>query len=872
MKVGYFIFGSGSATSRLACLPLPLEDDECDLCVSSSLLDAFDSFNSAISSSISILSLRNSSRIAFMNNFGSLGSNSLRSRMKQFRASFIALVLALVIGPPIPCNGSFRVYMAEARSSSSSQGGNESIDPNGGSFYYHKDPLYLHPSDNSGVQLVTTLLTTSNYVVWCRFMKRALKSKNKLGFVDGAWITDAMTKDLAEEYAFSVSSRQLWLDLEEKYGTGDKPQAFNLKKKLVAMKQSGDSLAVYSNRLQKCWEELKCLEPKIRCTNIDNKCCATNKRLDERDSSNLVMQFLMGLYDCYDAVVSNILMIEPIPSYNKVYAMVSRIETQRGMAASKVEVAESSALAVKTSNPHKFNSSGKPNSSFAKKDVKKEDRYCNHCNKAGHVDDACFKKHGYPEWFKEYKNQIGKKSQSVSNNVTQDGNGSQASKGFDMNVFTEMIQKELQKYMKNKRAKDEKSVNTTCFADFAGNVHESYSSSAFKNGNWIIDSGASSHISGDLSLFTTLNNVNNRNTVLLPDGSEKEVKYVGEVKINNRIILKGVLYIPEFHYNLLSVHILAETGNVQFVFNNSEYIMQDLSSKECLALGRVKKHLYILNKEEVIELVTCHPSLNALNKTGLVSKMDVNDVCEIFHIEKQTRLPFGLSSINSIGPSELLHVDIWGPYSVMSLTGAKYFITLVDDNTRAVWTFLMKAKDQTVKILTNFFNYVHTQFGLVVKVVRSDNGAEFLSHDCQELFSKHDPNKKKFDSRAKCIFIGYEPSCKGYKVYDMDSRRFDYSMLDTAGTDKQEDSISFDNLQNDEVVHSDSNENDITVPANNGNTSASSSVCLTDQIQDTDIVEPIEEEIVSLDNQKVVETRKSGRVIRQPTWLKDYVT
>ncbi|KAF7800819.1 uncharacterized protein G2W53_044701 [Senna tora] len=72
MKVGYFIFGSGSATSRLACLLLPLEDDERDLCVSSSLLDAFDPFNSAISSAISILSLRNSSQIAFMNNFGSV--------------------------------------------------------------------------------------------------------------------------------------------------------------------------------------------------------------------------------------------------------------------------------------------------------------------------------------------------------------------------------------------------------------------------------------------------------------------------------------------------------------------------------------------------------------------------------------------------------------------------------------------------------------------------------------------------------------------------------------------------------------------------------------------------------------------------------
>ncbi|KAF7811568.1 putative GAG-pre-integrase domain, Gag-polypeptide of LTR copia-type [Senna tora] len=542
--------------------------------------------------------------------------------------------------------------MAQISSSSSTKEGNTSTESGSGAFYYHKDSLYLHQSDNSGAHLVPTLLTTSNYVVWSRFMKRALQSKNKLGFVDGsfpqpsdenfekflqwsfvdsivaAWITNGMTKDLAEEYAFSTSARQLWLDLEEKYGTGDKPQAFNLKKKLAAMRQNGDSLAVYSNRLLKCWEELNCLEPKIRCPSTDSKCCNTNKKHDDCHSSNLVLQFLMGLDECYDAVVSNILMLEPTPPYNKAYAMVARIESQRGMAASSTNVTESSALAVKVAEQQKLSSGGKNSSMATRKDVKKGDRYCNHCNRSGHMDDTCFRKHGYPEWYKEYKTQKGKKGQSMSNNVSE-GDSSQSGKGFDMDAFSEMIQKELQKFMKSKGANEEKSVNTTCFADFAGNIRNSYASKCFKS---------------------------------------------GEVKINSKLTLQGVLYIPDFRYNLISVHRLAEGGKIQFSFNGCECVMQDLLSKEILAVGRVKKHLYLLNKDEVVLLASCnndtnnnscmmscnsvdkgifwherlgHPSLIVLNKLGLSSKAITNDVCDVCHTSKQTRLPFGLSSINT---------------------------------------------------------------------------------------------------------------------------------------------------------------------------------------------------------------------------------
>lgn len=54
---------------------------------------------------------------------------------------------------------------------------------NGGNF---KDPLFIHPSDTSGLNLVNEILTgVENYVVWSRALLIALRAKNKIAFIDG---------------------------------------------------------------------------------------------------------------------------------------------------------------------------------------------------------------------------------------------------------------------------------------------------------------------------------------------------------------------------------------------------------------------------------------------------------------------------------------------------------------------------------------------------------------------------------------------------------------------------------------------------------------------------------------------------------------
>jgi len=75
---------------------------------------------------------------------------------------------------------------------------------------------------------------------------------------------------------------------------------------------------------------------------------------------------------------------------------------------------------------------------------------------------------------------------------------------------------------------------------------------------------------------------------------------------------------------------------------------------------------------------------------------------------------------------ELIHCDIWGAYKVPSLCSAQYFLTIIDDTSRVIWVYLMRTKGEVPVLLQKIVIMVQIQFGKDVKIVRSDNGEEFL--------------------------------------------------------------------------------------------------------------------------------------------------
>ncbi|XP_070004346.1 uncharacterized protein [Nicotiana sylvestris] len=116
-------------------------------------------------------------------------------------------------------------------------------------------PYYLHPSDYPGMNLVSTVFDGRSYDGWRRAVVIALSAKNKLGFIDGtltipqadsrhqqtwarcndmvlSWLLNSLPKKIGESVLYSQSAKDLWSDLEDKFGQTNGAKLFQLQKEL----------------------------------------------------------------------------------------------------------------------------------------------------------------------------------------------------------------------------------------------------------------------------------------------------------------------------------------------------------------------------------------------------------------------------------------------------------------------------------------------------------------------------------------------------------------------------------------------------------------------------------------------------------------
>uniref|UniRef100_A0A7C9D2G2 Retrotransposon Copia-like N-terminal domain-containing protein n=1 Tax=Opuntia streptacantha TaxID=393608 RepID=A0A7C9D2G2_OPUST len=137
---------------------------------------------------------------------------------------------------------------------------------------YNNDPLYLQSSDHPGAQIVAVKLTGPNFMKWSRTVKIALRTKGKLGFIDGScpkpgqdtsklaqwikcdsmvvsWLLNSMVPDLSEAFLYVNTAQELWDELSERFGESNGPLLYQLEKDIADLYQGSDSVAVYYTKL-----------------------------------------------------------------------------------------------------------------------------------------------------------------------------------------------------------------------------------------------------------------------------------------------------------------------------------------------------------------------------------------------------------------------------------------------------------------------------------------------------------------------------------------------------------------------------------------------------------------------------------------------
>ena len=84
---------------------------------------------------------------------------------------------------------------------------------------------------------------------------------------------------------------------------------------------------------------------------------------------------------------------------------------------------------------------------------------------------------------------------------------------------------------------------------------------------------------------------------------------------------------------------------------------------------------------------------------------------------------------------DIVHSDIWGPSRISTTLGFQYFVTFIDDYSRCTWLFLMKNHFDLFPIFQKFYVEIHNQFGVRIKILRSDNAREYLSSSFTHFLS-----------------------------------------------------------------------------------------------------------------------------------------
>ncbi|XP_072072040.1 uncharacterized protein [Arachis hypogaea] len=115
-------------------------------------------------------------------------------------------------------------------------------------------------------------------------MWRALKSKNKLKFVDrstqrppeddplfeawdrcntyiASWINHSLSLEIAQSIMWINSAEELWKELKYRYNHGDVYRITEFEEELFATKQGDALVTTYYTKLKSIWEELKNLCP-----------------------------------------------------------------------------------------------------------------------------------------------------------------------------------------------------------------------------------------------------------------------------------------------------------------------------------------------------------------------------------------------------------------------------------------------------------------------------------------------------------------------------------------------------------------------------------------------------------------------------------
>ena len=132
--------------------------------------------------------------------------------------------------------------------------------------------------------------------------------------------------------------------------------------------------------------------------------------------------------------------------------------------------------------------------------------------------------------------------------------------------ITRKIHSEMET-LRHQMTRPDSPASVSSFFAHSGNLANSVSAfHSQSNLPWIIDSGASDHMTYSSSLFSDYKPCSGQDKVKIADGTGSSVSGKGSIRITPSLPLSSVLHVPSFSNNLLSISRLTRELNCRVTF------------------------------------------------------------------------------------------------------------------------------------------------------------------------------------------------------------------------------------------------------------------------------------------------------------------
>lgn len=323
---------------------------------------------------------------------------------------------------------------------------------------------------------------------------------------------------------------------------------FHLHRDISHVTQGTLSITTYFKKLKILWDEFAVNDDLVLICKVDIAMLTTNKEKQK------LIQFLLGLNETFASVWSALLMRQPLPSPSVAYDVLLQEENQRPV--SKLLIDDPVDPNTTTLNLMVRYADNGGNSGRNK--IDKSGWLCSFCGKKGHRVDSYWMKHGLPDNLKQKWNVPMKVDIIVSNStkiaeftnplqhtLTNIHDGQHT---VTINPLLQHTSTQAGHLLKFAQQNTTLVLHDVCI-NMAGIV-----SITNTQMQWIVDFGATDHMAY-CSLWLTNIKINDdaNRSVLLPNGQRCRVTHTGSCLLARILILKDVLLVSYFRYNLIIV-------------------------------------------------------------------------------------------------------------------------------------------------------------------------------------------------------------------------------------------------------------------------------------------------------------------------------